>query len=150
MITSKMFSNQYYSNWGNIFVPYKCKSLVISVRYIWGRKLFIYIKQTRSNWMVAAGCIWNMIRRESLYYREFQLIHSWTCQEHSKTGFFFLEKFLEKEFAVFSAQKFKCWAVWAHLSLPHLPMDGYKITLSFYQATFFCPWPSALRQEWRH
>ena len=36
MITSKMFSNQYYSNWGNIFVPCEYKSLIISVRYIWG------------------------------------------------------------------------------------------------------------------
>ena len=31
-----MFSNQYYSNWGNIFAPCKYKSLIISVGYIWG------------------------------------------------------------------------------------------------------------------
>ena len=29
-----MFSNQYYSNRGNIFVLYKYKSLIISVEYI--------------------------------------------------------------------------------------------------------------------
>lgn len=31
VITSKMISNQYYSNRGNIFVPYKCNLLIISV-----------------------------------------------------------------------------------------------------------------------
>ena len=35
MVTSKMFSNQYYSNLGNIFVPHKCKLLIISIGYIW-------------------------------------------------------------------------------------------------------------------
>ena len=39
VITSNMFSNQYYSNWGNIFVPYKYKSLIISVGYIWGSEV---------------------------------------------------------------------------------------------------------------
>ena len=34
-----MFFNLYYSNWGNIFVPHKCKLLIISVGYIWGSEV---------------------------------------------------------------------------------------------------------------
>ncbi len=36
VITFKMFSNQYYSNRGSIFVPCKCKLLIISIGYIRG------------------------------------------------------------------------------------------------------------------
>ena len=35
----RLFSNQYYSNWGNIFVPYEYKSLIISIGYIWGSEV---------------------------------------------------------------------------------------------------------------
>ena len=38
-ITLKMFSNQYYSNWENIFAPHKCKLLIITIKHIWGSEV---------------------------------------------------------------------------------------------------------------
>ena len=69
MITSKIFSNQYYSNWGNIFVPCEYKSLIISVGCIWGSEA-----TNKHNASIAHKSYWG-VTCLPIFHKSLQLHH---------------------------------------------------------------------------